>query len=365
MRLTLAASFFISVNAFAATEIKPVNPSDQDWQKLNYSAVMNHVLPLYETFAEKSEALELKSADFCNKKTNLFAVRASYISATHAWQRVQHIRFGPIEYDMRHPRIQTWPDRSNIGTKQLNRLLKNNDSEAISQERLHRGSTALQGIPAVERLLYGKENGFFNQQGDAGYQCSALIAITQHLADTARKTQIDWTGGIPDYQQELLRPGTHDKIYETPVEVSALLLNLVFTQLQFIAERKLANPLGKSAEKPRYRKAESWRSGTSIDNIISNLQSLKAFYTIENGYSDLLIKHQLQDINQRVLNGFDDSINALKQLSLPLKNSLSEQEQWQRLQNARDLTKKLHTLMTTELTVALGIDLAFNSLDGD
>ena len=53
--------------------------------------------------------------------------------------------------------------------------------------------------------------------------------------------------------------------------------------LDNIVANKLERPLGKSLKKAKPKRAEDWRSGRALANIIANLKTIKSLYTEPGG----------------------------------------------------------------------------------
>ena len=65
-----------------------------------------------------------------------------------------------IQVQNRGFRIQFWPDFRNKTGKQLSRVLAAKDRAALDEETFSRTSIAVQGLPALERLLANGHQGF-------------------------------------------------------------------------------------------------------------------------------------------------------------------------------------------------------------
>jgi predicted lipoprotein len=123
-----------------------------------------------------------------------------------------------------------------------------------------------------------------------------------------------------------------------------------------IIDQKFNRPI--DIDKFRLTRAESWRSQRSLKNISINLQSTQRLYQIAfvpNIADKTLIK------TQNAL--FDAAIKAGETLNIPLTTAYSDKKA--ELEAWINAIKTLKSSITTTLPAAIGIQLGFNSLDGD
>ena len=107
---------------------------------------------------ESTKALDETARSFCGnpEPAGFESLRAGFQRSMDAWQAVRYIRFGPVELFLRHHRFQIWPDRRNSVGKQLGRLIDKADPKVDDPKKFAQASVAVQGLSALERLLYGE-----------------------------------------------------------------------------------------------------------------------------------------------------------------------------------------------------------------
>ena len=129
--------------------------------KIN-TTLMEGSLVDYEKLKVEAGKLNKVVANFCSVsgEATITNVRQQLVSTVRSWARVEHILFGPVTESMQRYRIYYWPDRRNMLTKQLNRFLGAADYKALDQIAFAKGSVALQGLSALERLLYSHKDLF-------------------------------------------------------------------------------------------------------------------------------------------------------------------------------------------------------------
>jgi predicted lipoprotein len=327
----------------------------------NQAMVEQGIIPGYRKLADATEALDAAAKGFCDKpdQAGLDTFSAGYQETMDAWQAIRYVRFGPVELFLRHHRFQTWPDRRNSVGKQIGVLIEKADPKVDDPERFARASVAVQGLSALERLLFSPDvspETFRN-----AYRCRLLQAISGNLRQMSADVLAAWSGGDASYRDILIHPGPDNPVFESDQEVAGELLNGLYTALTEMEELKLGRPMGEGARKTRPRRAESWRSGRSLRNLRINLAAVRALY--REGFSNPVHDAAL---GRRVDNAFESAAKALADLPGDgLAPLLESDEGWQRLQQARAALTELRRLIATELAPALDLALGFNSLDGD
>lgn len=325
-----------------------------------------HILPGYRKLADATQTLQRQAETFCASPSDagLGDMRQAFHGAMDAWQSIRHIRFGPVELFLRHHKIQLWPDRRNSVGRQLGDLIAKEDPKVEDKARFAQASVAVQGLSAIERLLFAAETSPGEFAGS--YRCRLLLAITANLGELATATDRDWSAGPKPYRETLTRPGGDNPEFASPQEAAARLLNTLYTGLTEMEELKLAKPMGDGHAKARPRRAaprraESWRSTRSLRNLRINLAALQALYI--QGFEPLLGDAELR---QRLRDAFSATARAMeKPAGDGLGAALGSAEGWAQLHQARNRLVELRRLVAAELAPALGLTLGFNSLDGD
>lgn len=208
------------------------------------------------------------------------------------------------------------------------------------------GSVALQGFPALERLIYNKTP-ISNEpvKGETVSRCAAAIAIGHNIANLAASLEKDISAPNPF--------GADVK------EATKTLFGDLVTSLQVVYQLKLRAPAGEEGKlKPRL--AENWRSKRALLNVQQNLAAMKAFYLAlygPGGEEDP--EHQL------IINQFDAALTTAKGLGKSVAAVLTQEHgrlQVRALSSTIDDTKNL---IAEKLTEHLNVNLGFNALDGD
>ncbi len=334
----------------------------EPWADTNLAITDRHILPRYQLLAEAGSALEQKVHALCqepNERT-LNGAREGFHQAMDAWQGIQHIRFGPVELFLRHSRYELWPDKHSTGDKQMRKLLAVEDEAALKADNFRHTSVAVQGLSALERLLFTRtaEPKAFGLSGEPSYRCHLAEAIGGNVAEMGQDLVNDWR---ENYRNEILTAETGNDSFEASQEVSAKLLNNLHTQLQAIVDQKLLRPMAEDAASAKPRRAESWRSRRSLRNIALNLEATREMYRV--GFAPLL--RDEPELAKRIDTAFGASIRLARESKHALYDSAAELQRRVALERLLEQTRELKRLVGNELPQALDLPLGFNSLDGD
>jgi len=331
----------------------------------NYPRIADeHIIPAYEVLAQATAGLNEQATAFCTRPdaAALRSLREHFHDAMDAWQSIQHIRFGPVEFLMRNYRYELWPDKRGTVGKHLRRLLAAQDPAALDPERFAAGSVAVQGFSALERLLFGPDvsPGAFATGEGARYRCAVVQAITGNLAHMSTGLLHDWTQGEESHRNYFATAARGNAYYEDDRDLSARLLNSLYTQLQVAVDQKLDLPLGESPEQARPKRAESWRSERSLRNIRLNLLGTRALYRIA-------FAARLDDkaLDRDVESAFEATLRALDAIPMPLARAVNDAAGRAALESLRAEANKLKALFANPVPQSLNLPLGFNSLDGD
>ncbi|MFN3988561.1 MAG: imelysin family protein, partial [Rhodocyclaceae bacterium] len=262
-----------------------VEATPDDYRRLNLELVDRHLLPRYAALAETTATLDARATDYCAQPdaSRRDALVSAWHAGTDAWQGIQHVRFGPVELFMRSMRISFWPDPRNTAGRQLDTLLASRDAAALAPEAFARATIAVQGLPALERLLADPDALTGQDADESAWRCAVLRAITHNLASMAADTLQAWRDGDEAYRQVIARaaePGGH---YHLDREATQDLFKSLNTALELVAEHKLARPLGASRQAARPQLTEAWRSQRSLAHVRNNLAAAEAMYLGEAG----------------------------------------------------------------------------------
>jgi len=320
------------------------------------------ILPWHQNFSNASKALLQSSNTFCtNTNDNNFEqTRTHWFAAMSDWQRVQLFHFGPILSDNQRWKIQFWPDSHNLIRKKTDSILE--EQQPITVERIKGASAVLQGLSAIEYLLFDAQAGQIERFSDQNKQCELLIAIAAHTSEVSTNLWVNWA----DYAQDFTAPSDSNGLYPTIDASLSALVDTMLASLEIGKKDKLSTPLGlnNKALRPRPFLQEAWRSNYSTQAIIINLQGIESLYrsgldrTLSNKPDGLAISNQINDAFQTI-NTLNSSLNT--SMNDALKSDNDKAQLLELHQQVTELTR----LIKHDVPRVLGISLGFNANDGD
>lgn len=327
-----------------------------DWSETNKAITDEFAIPRFEQLLDSSKQLATQTESFCEKGSEeaFGKTREQFHRMMDAWQGIQILRTGPEEFLMRNFRIEMWPDRSNAGAKQIRKLLKEKNLQALKPEVFSHSSTAIQGLSAIERLIYEKDMvaSDFQENGKANYRCRLLQAITVNLQSISSALLKEWQGS---YKNILATPSEDNDVYDSHKEVATMFLKEATTELQAVYDQKFKRPLNKRF---RYKRSESWRSERSLRNITLNMESAEKLFQI--GFASHLKDNLLK---KKVAGEFKQAIATGKTFTMSLLKA--HEEKPDALAKWMEEVNQLKRTLAVDVPKALDISLGFNSLDGD
>lgn len=346
--------------------------AEVSFQDVNSYMVRQLVLPAYQTFAGEAKLLE-KAAEYCDNPASADEanLKNRYLAAMHAWQKVQHVRLGPVEAEDRLYRLQFWPDKRNKTGKALTKLrTKIEAGEKMTALSLSQGSVAGQGFPALERLIF--------QDSISAGDCQIVNAISQNISLISHRMLDEWSIDEDDgFGAQILQAVTGTESFNHPKDASFQMFKSLLTGMQWLADSKLKKSMGSAAAKAKYKRLEAWRTGKSAEYLHENAMELARFYGIntpgkaaeespEVGFSALLAsKEGGSAIDLEIRRNFDQLIQDIEKLAQPLEKAVTDAASREALERIVALLDDTRKLMETQMAPKLGFTIGFNSLDGD
>ena len=153
--------------------------------------------------------------------------------------------------------------------------------------------------------------------------------------------------------------------YADAEEAATQYLKSLVASLDAAVRLKLERPLGKTIEKARPKRAESWRSGRSLANLVANLETARALYIAPGGFGDLLTAAGAEPLALGLGEAFDQAVAEAWAIDLPLKDAIRDPEARAALVALLERLKDLRLLVTGPLADEIGLVVGFNALDGD
>lgn len=355
---------------FGSANTLRAEPTPDDYRQLNTALVERHIVPRYKALAGATAALSEKADAFCKAPdaASLAAFKTAFLNGVDAWQGIQHVRFGPVDLFMRSMRMAFWPDPRDTAGRQLEQVLAKRDKTAIEPKGFADHSVAVQGFPALERLLYddGADKALLAKDEAGAFRCAFARAVSQNLKTVAADLVREWAEGGKSFAKNVAE-GNADP-YRTPKEATLELFKCLHTAVELVADHKLKKPLGPVAKRARPKLAESWRSKHSLANVRANLAAAEAMYLGEGGggfsafVKNVVGKKDLDDLLRRA---FAQTRETAASIEVPLAEAIIVKDARLKVEQLQAEAAALKAILAKDLTAALGIPLGFNALDGD
>ena len=335
-------------------------PDDSAFAEVNRDIALNHIGPRHDAFADSTRGLANTISLFADDQNSLAVTQAAFHKAMDAWMAIQHARLGPSQVEARAFRIQFWPDNRNRIGKQLDAVLTEERADLVYDSAvLANASVALQGMPALERLLFEKD------LPPESYGRHLARAIAANIETIARELAVDWAPG-GGWLEGLYEPGSSARAYPTAAQATSSLILAMTTQLESVVGKKLNAPLGAGKDNARPRLAESWRSGRSLRNVRLNLVALIDFF----GHGEGRIRQLIENaggagIADAVSSALHSGLSTIAALPDGFGDSLADEGFRSQVISASGNLDQARTMVGRDAVPMLGLLLGFNSLDGD
>lgn len=184
-------------------------------------AIDGFIVPRIGKFSQSAEQLTAAVGKVCERQggdASLEAARSTFADTVRTWAGLDFIRFGPVSREHRLERIFFWPDPKGFASRQLNGLLAARKPELLAPGGLAGQSVAVQGLPALEILLFDDDPRLGAGTDEAAvYRCALAHAIAGNIKAIADEIAAGWAG--PDgYRMKMLTPGSDNPLYRDSSE---------------------------------------------------------------------------------------------------------------------------------------------------
>jgi len=270
VQLALAAVLMLGVAGQASG-------AEFDHVTLARQAIERHIRPGYQRLAVSAAGVEGVMRPYCARQTPAArkAVETAFDRLVVAWGRIEHIAFGPVASGDRIDRIMFWPDRRGIAARQLANALRSGDPGVTDPAVLAEKSAAVQGLPALESLLFSPPAGDETADGRR-HRCAFAAAVAANLRRMTGEVAAAW-GEAGDFSKIWLAPGPENPTYLKPSETTFALAKALDLGLEKVRDQRIGGPLGLN---PQRRKLPPVfpRSGRTMLLISANIAGLRELY---------------------------------------------------------------------------------------
>ena len=331
-----------------------------DYDGIVRATITDHIRPRFDRLAETSSALSEATREACAEGNNLQSpkVNKAFHQVVKAWASAQHLRWGPANKQFRHQRISFGSDPKNYVGRQLRRLIAKADPAALDLETFRKKSIAIQGLTALERLVYGKSA----KKDASSYRCALGMIIARNIAGIARDLALEWRDP-KGHTAIMTSPGPGNPLYQNWEEAAMAAFKPLSGGLRFMLEIKIKDPLQKSLERARPRYVTFWRSGATETVLRANLEALRDLY-VTGGFSAGTAK-QSGKLDTRIRNGFAQALKILAGINMPIKDAVKDRAARVQLERLVAVLENLWKQIAFGSAKTLGLSVGFNEFDGD
>ncbi len=287
---TLATSLF----AIGPTLAQAQSQKPFDHAALAATALERHIRPGYASLAaaavkaRQSVGKDCLAAGAASRKR----IGAAYDRLVTAWGRVEHIRFGPITTQNRLERIMFWPDRRGIGARQLARAMTRRDESILDPSTLATRSVALQGLTALEFVLFPRNGWRVIDASERAYRCRFAGSITANLVTISKQVSDDWAG--PDgFANHWLRPGPGNPHFVLASETTLALAKAFSEGAERVRDDRIGGPMGLNPER-RKTPIVLATSNRTMHLVLANIDGLMDLFEA-GGISKAILATKFKD----------------------------------------------------------------------
>ncbi len=323
-------------------------PAAADQISIAQRIAAEYAAPRYQKLADSTErqASLWKQECAAPAKGTTDKLQISFAQSVLDWQDIALFRFGPISEQNRIERIAFWPDKRNMTEKRLRELLRASDA-APDAASMPKKSVAIQGFPALERLLFDEGPAAFDTP-EGARRCAVGAVIAGNIATIAADAASPWNDSASPLRKKIAgREGAEELLRRAATDLIA--------GYEFIMDEKIRGPIGRTLDKAKPLSAELRRSGLSLEALRRNLQALRDLSDLMlAGTDDQVVDDTVAEALKVAKAAPDDALQAIDDRAKRGKMLLLIAT----ITSARDVARDT-------IPAALGVSVGFNSADGD
>lgn len=320
------------------------------------AALDKHIIPHINALKTAAEPLPGAVANVCRTGSSASERELSrrFAKVIEAYAGVDFLRFGPMLEKGRREQLSFWPDPRGFVSRQLRLMLLNKDETIAAPGMIGKQSAAVQGLSALEVLMHDNDVPLGPAE-PAQFRCVVATAIAANIKRLADEIVTEWER--PDgWKDKMLHPGPSNDTYKEPSEPAVEIVKSLLVGLSLTADLQLKPQVDPKVKlSPPYQK-----SGLQKAFYVASVTSLHELY-------DAL---QLEDYlksdkywMKNWLNGAWRTIEASDGAGGRSPNA--KRDDAPLVRETFDKMNSLRNLVSSQLSIAAGLTVGFNELDGD
>ncbi len=359
-RILVGAVLLAAQGAVAGAFAAPVAPS---FPKLNARVIDKYVLPRFADLAATSGRLAASLERACaGEKRAAAAVKRDYADTVLAWGAAEFLRFGPMSEVGRPERFDFWPDPRGVTQRQVAALVSKRDPAAQDPAALAKKSAAVQGLSALEVLLYDDRHPITGDDEEARYRCSLARAMAKSTHALAEEILTEWQGD-DGWRRRMVDPRPDDARYKTAEEPAADFARALITGLQMIQDREIAPMIAALPTPDKTPRLPFSRAGLTARYVASGVASTQALYEAMNLARSVpsdkaWMPRWISAAFERLARDAPDAVEGMAR-------SKQDSDRSRDLRMVRFHIEGIRKLIGREIAPLAGLTIGFNELDGD
>lgn len=326
------------------------------------NTVENVIIPAYAKFQGATKELKGQLVTLCQSpdSSNLESARNAFSKTAIAWGGIEFLRSGPVMKSNRVERILFYPDRKSTGLKQVQRALVKQNVTVTKIETLKKKSVAVQGLGAMEFLLFG--TGFEKLASDkTTFRCQFAKSVSGNLDAIALELTKAWNanGGI---KSQWLNPGSKGSIFRNQREAVNEVLGTAVHGLEAVRDIRLGAFL-RNGKSDRPKSALFWRSNNTISVITANVEMVAKLF--DAGGMNKLVVNDENGVMDAMRFEFKQVFSTLAAIDKPINLALQDEKQRKKLQYLKLVLGFLINRIDKEYSAVAGLSSGFSFSDGD
>ena len=327
-----------------AVNIKTIDIDPNTAESYLTEVANNQILTAYQNVVKQSSALGSLATQSCQTGSavsgeQLTALRAQWLELAKAWAQAEVVGFGPAMNSMSNLYINYYPDERGLVHQGVIDLIAANPT--LTADQLASESAIVQGIPGLEEVLYANDSLTKEQ---CQYVVSASEALTARLSDVQKAWQ--------ESPEQLLGIGGDQN--KTGLN---RWINSVLALVETTKSTSLDQPLGITGNKKGHLPAAA--AGQSRAIITAKVAALNKALT-DPALVAILSDNGNDTLADEMSTLLAEASTLLAQLPEDLAQATPDQQKalYEKLTELTQVIKR-------QLMPTLGIQVGFNSTDGD
>jgi predicted lipoprotein len=325
-------------------------------------AVDEVIRPGYRNAQQSAAKLTTAMKDLCEDGTpqSLDKAKSAFDDIIRYWSIIEIVQTGPVIQDNLFEHILFYPDRKGVGLRQVQTLIAKADPKDTTVDAIAAKSVALQGLTALEYVLYGAGFEDLTAQKNS-FRCLYGAAVAGNIQREAGEVVAAWEK--PDgVQGSWKHPGPQSPDFMDSKEAATALLGILVHGAGNVRDQRLEQIYKGKDSTPRPRMAIYWRSKNTWKSMTANIEGLRMLWQKANMAE--LLPADKKPIADAIDAKFKSLLDTVPKLNPDIEVATSAAEK-AKLDQLLISTRELVTTISDDYGAAIGLSAGFSFSDGD